>query len=694
MILLLLGLLFTSASQAAFECETSYDQLDIPHVSYSSEEEFYYCFGLHHGKDRAWQMDYFRRVAQGRNAEVLGFSQLKTDLMMRLLDLPSFAEKLYASVPEEKWAMLKHYAAGVNEGFKTGKNAQEFIDQGFAPEEWKPVHSLMVLLIQSFDQTRKTFFREYEEELFKETWGNRSDALFNEDDLPWETTILKKGEYPTKEAMSAKASGPSKLPRLWAMFPSVFGEESGSNSWAISAKRASGGFAILANDPHLDLKTPIFWYWMKLKSKDHTILGGSLPGLPIVISGTNGKVAWGLTNSYINTADAAFLTNLKSDDLESVRPLVWIKFGLLKLPFLFKSFERLKTGQPILPLETEYQGKMGLRWSGFSITADDIQAMFELRNVKNITEMDLVLSRVGVPTWNFNFADSKGEIGFRLVGNAYKIHAKLPYGVPHLTKEEFLKEEFLTPEERPHLLRPNRGYSYTANNRHWPMDARYYGGRAYAFGFRAKRIEDLLEFHSDVESSKNIQCDVRANDAVYFVPKLLEIIDDKELRSWDFMVRDDSKALPIYRRLMSIILKEWKINEAALWHLLPELSMKQKQEIIAFHQRAIKDIAGRSWSEVQRLSFDHLSKKEDWVFSKAVSGVGDRYTVNPGTNRWVEEKKIFEHYSGASMRMIIEMTKTPKVQLVLPGYNRNYTEKRGDSPWQDWTDCKYYEVKF
>jgi acyl-homoserine lactone acylase PvdQ len=75
-------------SQTEFPCKTTYDELNIPHVTTQSTEEFYYCFGLHHGTDRAWELDYFRRAAQGRNAEVLGFSQLKSDLMMRLLDLP------------------------------------------------------------------------------------------------------------------------------------------------------------------------------------------------------------------------------------------------------------------------------------------------------------------------------------------------------------------------------------------------------------------------------------------------------------------------------------------------------------------------------------------------------------------------------------------------------------------------------
>ena len=165
---LVFALALTSLSQAETSCEATYDILGIPHQKVSTEEGYYYCFGFHHGKDRAWEMDYFRRLAQGRNAEVLGFSQLKSDLMMRLLDIPSLAEKIWQTFPEDKKKVFDIYAEGVNEGFKLGKNSYEFTDIGYTPEKWTALDSLMVLLIQSFDQTRKTFFRDYEEEKYKQ----------------------------------------------------------------------------------------------------------------------------------------------------------------------------------------------------------------------------------------------------------------------------------------------------------------------------------------------------------------------------------------------------------------------------------------------------------------------------------------------------------------------------------------------
>lgn len=122
-------------------------------------------------------MDYFRRVAEGRNAEVLGFSQLKSDLMMRLLDLPSAAKKIWDSFnPSQKETFL-HYTSGVNEGFKEGKKAQEFKDLDYSPEEWEPENTIVLLLLQSFDQTKKSFLSDYLEEKNKEEWGDKAKEL-------------------------------------------------------------------------------------------------------------------------------------------------------------------------------------------------------------------------------------------------------------------------------------------------------------------------------------------------------------------------------------------------------------------------------------------------------------------------------------------------------------------------------------
>ena len=692
------SLVFLVLSTSVFannRCRATYDKMNVTHQTVKSFEDYYFCFGYHHGSDRAWEMDYFRRTGQGRNAEVLGYDQMKQDLMMRLVDLPSRAAPLYAQLSQEKKKILEIYSQGVNEGFKLGKEVKEFKDKGYEPEEWKPEHTILVLLLQSFDQTRKTFFRDYEEEKYRETWGADTEKLFNEDGLPWENTILKEGEYPKSDrAKTTSTSAPKEKLNLWSEFPNVFGKESGSNNWVISKKKSKSGFAILANDPHLDLKTPLFWYWIHMKSPEVDALGASVPGVPVIVSGTNGKVAWGLTNAYINTADAVFLKEVPDNFIESFRPNVKVKLGFLQLPFFFKSFEKTKTGLPILPLELKDKRKMVMVWTGFHLKAEDLEPMFELVNVKNVDEMNNVLKRVGLPAWNFVFADTKGDIDYRAIGKAYRHKDFIPFGVSEMKSNDVDKNEMLDPDERPHVLRPARHYIYTANNRHWPKDAKFYGGRGYSYAFRGFRIDELLQGQQDVNSTKFVQCDRQAVDARFFVEKILRFIDSPELKAWDYNTNEKSVAPAIYRRMMDIMMDEWKVNEYALFRVLDTPVAHKQKEMKGFYKRALNEIKNRKWGDIHRLYFPHLSRNADWVFAPEVAGFGDNHSVDPGTSKWSNETKMYEQYSGASMRMIIEMKPRPEIILSLPGQNRNYQLQAKGNPWQDWRDCKYQPVAY
>ncbi len=694
MIIFFLSLFLSSAEAATpYNCETTYDQMNIPHVKTTSLEGFYYCFGLNHGQDRAWEMDFFRRVGEGRNAEVIGFSQLKSDLMMRLLDLPSVAEKLWNDFPAEKKKWLEIYADGVNEGFKTGKNSTEFKDRNYEPEKWEPKHSLLVLLLQSFDQTRKTFFRDFEEEKLKEKFGKDTADLFNEDLMPWENTILKEGEY-EKGKTVVSTDDKSHPMKLWGDFPFLFGKESGSNNWVVSKAKSKNGYAMLANDPHLDLKTPMFWYWINLKTPDVSVMGGSVPGVPVIASGTNGKVAWGLTNSYLNSADTVFVKDIKEDQIETIRPTVKIKFWFMQIPFFFKTFEKLKTGHRILPLDIESAHKLVLRWTGFTLKPEELYPMFDLFKVQNVAEMDKLISEIGIPSWNFVFADAKGDIGYRLVGRTYKHVGKLPLGVPVMSLEEFLNPEYLTPDERPHVMKPKRNYVYSANNRHFPSDAKLYGGRGYSYSFRGYRIDEMLQKQQDLESFKNIQCDTQVVDARFFLPKIQKYLNAPEFQNWTLTSEDSSKALPVYRHLLELVFEKWEVNEYALFKMLDQLTPEQEKEFKEIYQQAVAEVKGRTWGEFHVVNFPHMSKNDSWIFSPEIPGIGDTHSINPGTAQWNADRKVYEQNSGASMRMIIELKDTPTVWLALPGLNRHYDMKKDNTAWESWKRCEYTQVAF
>lgn len=86
----------------------------IPHVAAATEADAYLAMGFLHGQDRLWQMEFNRRVGQGRLAEILGASALPVDRYLRLLGLTRQADAALRQLPPATLRLLEAYAAGVN----------------------------------------------------------------------------------------------------------------------------------------------------------------------------------------------------------------------------------------------------------------------------------------------------------------------------------------------------------------------------------------------------------------------------------------------------------------------------------------------------------------------------------------------------------------------------------------------------
>ncbi|HLW56976.1 MAG TPA: penicillin acylase family protein, partial [Bacteriovoracaceae bacterium] len=139
---------------------------------------------------------------------------------------------------------------------------------------------------------------------------------------------------------------------------------------------------------------------------------------------------------------------------------------------------------------------------------------------------------------------------------------------------------------------------------------------------------------------------------------------------------------------------EWEVNESALYLLLDNLDKTRATQLRPLYEKAQKEVSQRKWGELSKLPFEHLSGNKKFQFSPVLSSLGDEHTVGPGTTRWKEDEKQYEHFSGASMRMIVEMSNPVKVFINLPGKNRDYQKGSLEGPWQDWRMCKYFEVSY
>src|SRR5262249_12275031 len=83
----------------------------------------------------------------------------------------------------------------------------------------------------------------------------------------------------------------------------IGGRYVGSNAWVVSGRLMQGGQAALANDPHLAVQMPSPWYVARLKGDRLNVSGMTLVGLPVVIFGQNGDIAWGGTSMMADVQD-------------------------------------------------------------------------------------------------------------------------------------------------------------------------------------------------------------------------------------------------------------------------------------------------------------------------------------------------------------------------------------------------------
>ncbi|HEX3059810.1 MAG TPA: penicillin acylase family protein, partial [Usitatibacter sp.] len=144
------GELRTKGAQG--EVEILRDAEGIPHIFAKSDSDAWFALGYAHAQDRLWQMEFQRRVGQGRLSEFLGERAFDTDKLMRTLGIARMAERIVARLDRDTLKSLEAYCAGVN----AFVDAQPVLPVEFhvfrmKPERWKPADTVAWLLVMAWD---------------------------------------------------------------------------------------------------------------------------------------------------------------------------------------------------------------------------------------------------------------------------------------------------------------------------------------------------------------------------------------------------------------------------------------------------------------------------------------------------------------------------------------------------------------
>ncbi|MEJ6001633.1 penicillin acylase family protein [Paucibacter soli] len=455
--------------------------------------------GYLHAQERFFEMDLARRSAAGELAALFGDKALERDRTRRLHRMRARLGERFAQLPAADRALLGAYASGVNAGLQALRlRPWQYLLLRAEPAPWTEVDSLLVVGEMFFMLQAGSFEAGFERSLLRERAG---DALFdwlNPRGGRWDAALdgstLAPPPMPSAEQFDLRAL-PAPKPALAAL---VSTEEAlpGSNNWAVAGQRSKHGGAILADDMHLGLGVPSIWYRAQLqlgddKGRMQRAAGLTLPGMPSLVVGSNGQVAWGFTNAYGQWFDWIKLPTPPAmpapERLRSLQERIEVKGGTAQA-LVVQEFD----GAPVAM--TRDGQRYALRWIAHQGEAYNLE-LDRLATARDVAEAAGIAQRAGMPQQNILIADKSGHIAWTIAGRLWR-QAGLSQRYARFQSTEppeLAAPGWLDARDYPLLRDPDEGQLWSANHRQLGgAAAETIGDGGFDLGARAQQIRDRL----------------------------------------------------------------------------------------------------------------------------------------------------------------------------------------------------------
>jgi penicillin amidase len=553
----------------------------IPTITAQNRRDLAYALGYVHGQERFFQMDLQRRDAAGELAALVGPKALPHDENHRRHRFRALAERVLASLPQHERAPVSAYTQGVNAGLAhLSVRPWEYLLLNAKPRPWTDADSLLTIDAMYFDlnqdgtntreldiaRLRAVLPRPLADFLLAPSprWeapmqGDPSPPVPMPDASVFDLRALSplsprvpEGRVEIRASLDA-ASWPGPSSRLLsrgAREASV-----GSNGFAAGGA-LTGGAALLANDPHLNLRVPNIWYRARLRYPDPAnpermidLNGVTLPGAPALVIGSNGHIAWGFTNSGGDWMDWVRVIRNPSDPSQYATPGGWATivkhretFHVKGAPDAHMTVEDTIWG-PIMATAPDGTS-LALAW----IAQDPRAVNLNLMRLETATTVDQALAiapTMGIPPQNLVVADAHGHVGWTIAGGLIPVRAGIDPSVPSdWSKPGTGWMGFADAAQVPRIENPADSRIWTANQRIVAGDAlRLLGDGGYDQGARAQQIRDDLHAHDHFTPRDllDIQLDDRAVFLARWQKLLLDVLaasDDPKTRALQPFVRD------------------------------------------------------------------------------------------------------------------------------------------------------------
>lgn len=508
------------------------DALGVPTIRGATRVDVARALGWLHAQDRFFQMDVLRRNSAGELAEAFGKRALPRDRANRIHGFRKLAQQVVARLSGDERAVLEAYTAGVNAGLAAlGARPFEYLALRTTPQPWRPEDTILVAYTLSLDLQDETGVYEKTLMTLRDQFGAEGLAFFaplvTPDDAALDGSTAALPRIPGPKTLDLRGTKVGALRRhpagvkpltvdmgahdLWSeafLFPPRDPEAvPGSNAFALGGAHTASGAALLANDMHLDHGVPNTWYRASFEFAGRKITGVTLPGTPLMIAGSNGRVAWGATASYADTVDlivvepAPGLTTWynvpggQTAKFETRQEIIHVK-GESDVTVDYS----WTIWGPVIG-KGESGRSLALRWTAHdpAVTGMNLLAM---ENAADVDAAIGIAHRAETPALNIMLADATGNIAWTIAGRLPKrigYDGRLPVSWAYGDRRW---EGMVAPDEMPTLREATgaalpdahrTGRLWSANQRMVGTDAlAKLGDGGYPRPNRAAQIRDRL----------------------------------------------------------------------------------------------------------------------------------------------------------------------------------------------------------
>jgi penicillin G amidase len=547
----------------------------IPHIYAQNKADAFFSLGYVHAQDRLWQMEFQRRLGQGRLSEFLGEMMVPADSFLRTVGIYRSALNDWKTYPRESREIIDAYVAGINAFLGTHSGSQlppEFTFLGVKPELWSGPDVLMWSKMLAWNLSGNFGMELLRTDIIQAVGAERARQLLPDYSEGGPDIVLDQSGVGNHQAIMTAAKEVRTLMGVATLNSSGIG----SNSWVVDGTKSVTGKPILANDPHLGTSIPSIWYLAHISAQDLDVIGATIPGLPAVVIGRNQSIAWGLTNLMADAQDlfrerldpSGSLAEFKGqmEPMQLITETIKVKgqpdiqhlvrltrHGPLISDAINAAEAKLPDEQHLTPLQP-----LALQWAGLDQQDTTIEALLLVNQARNWDQFLEALQLYDTPPQSFVYADMEGNIGYHAAG---RIPIRRETGDGLLPKEgwsgTYEWPGWIPFDDLPHAFNPPDHLVVTANNRPVPDSYPFYLGGDWVPPYRAQRITDLLESKVKVslDDQVPIQGDTTSLLARELLPELLPQLNPQDadqrqaldrLTSWDGKVQGDSAAAAIF----------------------------------------------------------------------------------------------------------------------------------------------------